>query len=191
MSGPGGSGPAQSPVARPPRRALLAGLSVFFLAAGALAAWWRSRPQTGGSTQALETFFAGTWTDAAGLPFDAQALRGKPLVINFWATWCPPCVEEMPELAALQTELASIGVVIVGIGIDSEAKIRQFSEKHRFNYPLLPAGAGGAELTRAFGNQAAALPFTVIIAKDGTIRRRILGRFRLDDLRQAARAAAV
>ena len=182
--------PAQTPVAQPPRRTLLAGLAALFLGAGAFVAWWRSRPDTSGGEQALETFFAAKWADAAGRPFDAQALRGKPLVINFWATWCPPCVEEMPELASLQTELAPIGVVIVGIGIDSESKIRQFSEKHQFNYPLLPAGAGGAELTRAFGNQAAALPFTVVIARNGRIRRRILGRFRLDDLRQAARAAA-
>ena len=176
--------------ARPLRRGLLAGLSLACLGAGALLAWWRTRPVAGDDAAAVETFFSARWNDAEGRAFDTAPLKGRPLVINFWATWCPPCVEEMPELELLHQELSPSGIQIVGIGIDSEAKIRQFSEKHHFSYPLLPAGASGAELTRAFGNQTAALPFTVVIGPDGRIRQRILGRFRLDELRRAARAAA-
>jgi peroxiredoxin len=184
------NGPHSPPSGGRARRGLLAGLAAACVGAGALVAWWRNQPDSRPGGAGLEAFLSASWTDALGQPFDAAGLRGQPLVINFWATWCPPCVEEMPELDQLQRELAPIGVKIIGIGVDSEAKIRLFAEKHRFSYALLPAGAGGAELSRSFGNQSAALPFTVVIARDGRIRRQILGRFRLDDLREAARSAA-
>ncbi len=191
------SGPDHPPVPssrevvpRPPvRRAWLAGLGLACLAAGGLVAAWRNRSTDDGSAVA-ERFYSMTWQDALGRPFDAGALRGRPLIINFWATWCPPCVEEMPELDLLQAELRSSGVTVVGIGIDSETKIRQFAEKTRFTYPLLPAGADGAELARVFGNQSSALPYTVVVSGDGRIRKRILGRFKLEELRQAAQSAA-
>ena len=175
--------------ALPNRRPMLAALGIACLAGGAWFAW-PGDPTAGPGEAALETFLGASWTDADGRPFDSAALRGRPLVLNFWATWCPPCVEEMPELDALSRELAPKGVQVVGIGIDSAAKIQQFAQKSRFSYPLLPAGAGGAELTRAFGNASAALPYTVVIGRDGRIRERILGRFKLDSLRKAALSAA-
>jgi peroxiredoxin len=178
------------PVDRAPaRRPVLAALGIACLAGGAWLAWQGDQP-AGPGDAALETFLGASWTDADGRPFDSAALRGRPLVLNFWATWCPPCVEEMPELDALSRELAPKGVQVVGIGIDSAAKIQQFSQKSGFSYPLLPAGASGAELTRAFGNASAALPYTVVIGRDGRIRERILGRFKLESLRKAALSAA-
>jgi thiol-disulfide isomerase/thioredoxin len=183
-----------TPIARAPlgssRRLALALLGGACLAGGAWFAWRDDRGRADPGSAALETFLTARWTDAEGRPFDAAALRGRPLVINFWATWCPPCVEEMPELDALSRELAPKGVQVVGIGIDSAAKIEQFAKKSGFSYPLLQAGASGAELTRGFGNDSAALPYTVVIGRDGRIRQRILGRFKLDALRQSALSAA-
>ena len=172
------------------RRASLALIGGACLAGGAWLAWREDRGRADSGAAALETFFSAQWSDAEGRPFDGQALRGRPLILNFWATWCPPCVEEMPELEALHRELSASGVQIVGIGIDSEAKIRQFAKTSGYSYPLLPAGAGGAELTRAMGNASAALPFTVVVGRDGLIRERILGRFQLERLRKSALAAA-
>lgn len=109
--------------------------------------------------------------------------QGKTLVVNFWATWCPPCVDEMPELVALQNDLGSTGVQVLGIGIDSPSNIRQFSEKHQITYPLLIGGMEGTELSRQFGNQAGGLPFTVLISQDGKVRKTYMGRLDLTAVR--------
>lgn len=94
-------------------------------------------------------------------------LRGQPAVVNFWATWCPPCVEEMPELSAFGDEFRDRGLRIVGIGIDSATNISQFSRKTPMSYPLLVAGTSGLELVRRLGNTAGALPFTVVVGRTG------------------------
>lgn len=109
--------------------------------------------------------------------------KDKTLLINFWATWCPPCVEEMPELTELQTELAGKNIQIVGIGIDSPANIRQFAEKLHISYPLLIGGIEGTELSRQLGNQGGGLPFTVLIGPDGQVRQTYLGRLDMKKVR--------
>ena len=109
--------------------------------------------------------------------------QGKVLLVNFWATWCPPCVAEMPELVALQNEMASKNLQIVGIGIDSPSNIQQFATKHQITYPLLVAGMQGTELSRELGNQAGGLPFTVLIDTQGSIRQTYLGRLNMEKVR--------
>jgi thiol-disulfide isomerase/thioredoxin len=99
--------------------------------------------------------------------------RGKPMVINFWATWCAPCVKEMPELDALQKQHPK--AQFVGIGIDSATNMQKFAQKVAVSYPLLVAGPGGIDLMRKLGNGPGALPFTVILAEDGSVKRTILG----------------
>ena len=121
--------------------------------------------------------------DATGAERQLTEWQGKTLVVNFWATWCPPCVEEMPELVELQDDLGSQNVQILGIGIDSPSNIRQFSEKHQISYPLLVAGMAGTDLSREFGNQAGGLPFTVLIGSDGRVRKTYIGRLDLKKLR--------
>jgi peroxiredoxin len=110
--------------------------------------------------------------------------KGKVLLVNFWATWCPPCVAEMPELVALQNEMASKNLQIVGIGIDSPSNIQQFAAKHQITYPLLVAGMQGTELSRELGNQAGGLPFTILMDTQGKIRQTYLGRLNMEKLRK-------
>lgn len=157
------------------------------VAAGGLGAWtaWRRYAPDRPDDDAVSLLLALNLPDAQGQPVALERWRGQPLVVNFWATWCPPCVEEMPELSALQTQFQASGLQILGIGVDSPDNIRQFSEARPVVYPLLIAGAGGSELSRRFGNRSGGLPYTVVIDRRGRVTNRIIGRFKLDDLRNA------
>lgn len=109
--------------------------------------------------------------------------RGKALVVNFWATWCAPCVEEMPELAQLHAELAPKNIHILGIGIDSASNIKQFAAKYHINYPLYVGGVSSTEVSRKLGNPTGGLPFTVLIDATGEVRKTYLGRLNMAQLR--------
>src|ERR1035437_6142116 len=112
-------------------------------------------------TVAVANFFSQSLLDDKAKSQNLAQWKGKTLIINFWATWCAPCVREMPELSALQTQLAKKNAQILGIGIDSANNIQDFSSKYRLNYPLYIAGMSGTELSRQFGNLDGGLPFTV------------------------------
>ncbi|MFL9924679.1 TlpA disulfide reductase family protein [Herbaspirillum lusitanum] len=132
-------------------------------------------------TKALTSLLSQSLPDVNGKPQPLSQWQGKPLILNFWATWCGPCVEEMPELMALQKEIAP--VQILGIGIDSQENIAKFAEKLHIQYPLFVAGTGATDLLRQFGNQAGGLPFTVLVGKDGNVKKVYLGRLKFDELR--------
>ena len=131
---------------------------------------------------ALAALLSQSLPDPSGNPQALSQWQGKPLIINFWATWCPPCVEEMPELAVLQSEIAP--VQIIGIGVDNQENIAQFAEKMHIHYPLYVAGTGATELMRQFGNQAGGLPFTVLVGLDGNPQKVYLGRLNFEELRR-------
>ncbi|MGE3862278.1 MAG: redoxin domain-containing protein [Burkholderiaceae bacterium] len=166
------------------RRQWLGG-GIVALAAGAIGAWVaRKHYSLAQVDQAATDLLLGLELPTAdGAMQPLREWRGRPLLVNFWATWCAPCVEEMPELSGLQREFSATPLQIVGIGIDSAANIQRFSQKSPMSYPLLVAGASGTELARQFGNPSGALPFTVVIDKEGRVRRRFLGRFQLSNLR--------
>jgi thiol-disulfide isomerase/thioredoxin len=93
--------------------------------------------------------------------------QGKVLVVNFWATWCPPCVKEIPELMRMQDKYGDRGVQFIGIAIDDEAKVRGFLANLAVNYPILMAQTEGIGLSRQAGNRLGGLPFTVVIDRNG------------------------
>jgi peroxiredoxin len=102
-------------------------------------------------------------------------LRGKVVVLNFWATWCVPCREEMPEFVKAQRELGDRGVQFVGIAIDQPDKVDAFAAELQLNYPALVGGYGAIELSKAMGNRLGALPFTVIVNRAGRVAHTQLG----------------
>ena len=163
------------------------GLGALALGFGGFGAWMAARRHSLGDADAaaIALLHRLTLPDAAGRPVALAALRGPPMLVNFWATWCPPCVEEMPELNGFDAEFRARGLQIVGIGIDSASNIREFSDKTPMSYPLLVAGASGLELVRRLGNTSGALPFTVIVDRAGQVTWRTLGRFRTAELRAA------
>jgi len=134
---------------------------------------------------AVASLLSQSMPDAQGKTQELSQWKSRPLVVNFWATWCAPCVEEMPELSELQTELdTGKKVQIIGIGIDSPSNIAEFIGKYKIAYPIYVGGLSGTELSRQLGNQAGGLPFTVLIDADGKVRKSYLGRLKMDELRK-------
>lgn len=98
---------------------------------------------------------------------------GKPLVINFWATWCAPCIKEMPDLQALHERYPD--VQFVGIAVDSKSNVQEFLQRVPVSYDILLAGPGGVRQMRSLGNKKGGLPFTVVFGSNGRVDERILG----------------
>lgn len=166
----------------PAARWTLVTVAVLALLAGAAVAWWRMAPSAPAEA-AVATLFAQRFTDADGTERSLGSWRGKTLIVNFWATWCAPCVEEMPDLQAVRDEYAARDVEVLGIGIDSARNITAFRDKLQIRFPLLVAGAGGSDLGRVLGNQAGVLPFTVLVTPDGRIVQRKIGQVKPAELR--------
>ena len=103
------------------------------------------------------------------------AYDGRVVLLNFWATWCPPCVEEMPALDALQDRLGGQGLQVVGVAIDPAEAVRAFAAEHGIDYPLLAGTRDAFGIARAYGNARGTLPYTVVIDRDGIVRATHLG----------------
>jgi len=113
---------------------------------------------------------------------------GKLLVVNFWATWCPPCLHEIPAFMKLQTAYADRGVQFLGIAIDDPENVREFARDIGLNYPTLHGQLEAIDLARAFGNSSGALPYTVVIDREGFIARRHAGPLSEEEAEAALRA---
>jgi thiol-disulfide isomerase/thioredoxin len=144
----------------------------------------------GGSSEAASTGSAvdQLWhaqlQNADGTTQSIASFKGKAVVVNFWASWCAPCVKEMPALAALHREYEKKGITFVGLGVDTDKNVNGFLRKVPVNYPVYIAGFGGADLARAFGNTAGGLPFTVVIDAKGVVRSTKLGEVDPKELKQ-------
>lgn len=161
------------------RNAVLIGLFAAALLAGIFAASQRSGspPQAWPAVPAevLARLFASSLEDVHGKSHPFSRWQGKTLVINFWATWCPPCREEMPAFSRLQDKYAAQGVQFVGIALDSAEPVRAFAEAHPVSYPLLIGGAAGIDLARQLGNGNLSLPYTLLITPQRELRLAHLG----------------
>jgi thiol-disulfide isomerase/thioredoxin len=166
----------------------IVGISLLALLAGILTSQWTYK--TGlASDPAIKAFFANPWQTPDGKLADTEKWHGKVLVVNFWASWCPPCVEEMPTLDKLQQEFSSQNVLFVGIGIDSPSNIRQFLEKTPVSYPIMIGGLEGSNLSKQLGNSQGALPYTIIINPQGKATNSKLGKISEEELRSAIKSA--
>jgi thiol-disulfide isomerase/thioredoxin len=162
---------------------VLIGVGLLFAVGGAFFGMRQFEPAPP-EAPAVANMFSQTLSDTNGQPQPLSQWKDKALVVNFWATWCAPCVDEMPELSTLQTEVASSNIQILGIGIDSAANIAQFASKYKITYPLYTGGLDATELSRQFGNKAGGLPFTVLVGRDGQVKKTYLGRLKMDELRK-------
>jgi thiol-disulfide isomerase/thioredoxin len=96
--------------------------------------------------------------------------QGQVLVVNFWATWCVPCLREMPRFAEMQKRYGEKGLRIVAISIDDPQPVREFAAEHSLNFPVLLGGEEAIALAKQMGNRITALPFTVIYDRNGNAR---------------------
>ena len=127
------------------------------------------------SRSGAAALLSATYPDLSGRPRRLLEWQGRPLLVNFWATWCAPCREEMPMLAEMRPSYLQKGAEFVGIGIDQGPKIAEFAKTYPVSYPLLVADAGAIELMRSLGNSAGGLPFTVVLDRQGAVGYSRLG----------------
>jgi thiol-disulfide isomerase/thioredoxin len=150
-----------------------------FAAFGGAMSWWRMRPRD----MDAERLWGLTFDTPQGTPLPMAGFKGKPLLVNFWATWCPPCVEEMPLLDSFFLEHAAKGWQVVGLAVDQPSAVRTFLQRTKVTFPIGMAGLEGTELTRLMGNTSGGLPFTVVVSADGSVVQRRMGRVTEADLK--------
>lgn len=122
-----------------------------------------------------EALFQASINDLDGKPQALAQWRGKVMVVNFWATWCPPCRAEMPEFVKLQGKYRENGLIFVGIALDEKDKVQAFADEIGVNYPVLLGELEAVGLSRKLGNRLGGLPFTVIIDRSGRIAATEMG----------------
>lgn len=166
------------------RTALYATTGLLAACAGAGLAWWRLQPSSQARNEPEK------WAALWELPFqtpDGQTLhltqfKGQKILVNFWATWCPPCVEEMPLLDRFYRENHANGWQVVGIATDQASAVTRFIEQKNIQFPNAVSGAQGVDLSRALGNQAGGLPYTVLLNGSGQIMAQKSGKLSPEDL---------
>lgn len=134
------------------------------------------------NTSSAAPLFTSIIQDPEGKSQSLKQFENKIIVLNFWATWCEPCREEMPELSNFYTEYKSKNVVVVGIAIDEAKAVRSYLAKTKVIYPILVDEDKGVILSKNLGNNEGILPYTVIINSNGIIEKTILGRVHKDQL---------
>jgi len=161
------------------RRWLVGGVAGVALVAGAGIAWWERR-----------TARPAAQPDLWGLSFEApdqttlhmRSLAGRPLLLNFWATWCPPCVEELPLLDRFYAANVHNDWQVLGLAVDQLGAVQTFLRRAPLRFPVALAGLPGIELSRSLGNISGGLPFTVVFGASGQVLHRKMGAVTSADL---------
>ncbi len=116
-----------------------------------------------------------TFPDLSGVPQSIDRWRGKVLVVNFWATWCPPCLEEIPMFVRLQQQFGEQGLQFVGIAVDERDKVAAFARDNAINYPIMIGQLDAIELAESAGNDSGGLPYTLVFDRSGRVVSRHFG----------------
>lgn len=191
---------ADQDIATSPRRQWLSwAVAGCAAAAGLGLAWRRSGPAAAVSTagaaasgpaaaasvaplEGVDALWALSVARPEGGELALASLKGKPLVINFWATWCAPCVHEMPEIDRFHKAYSTQGWQVLGLAIDGPTPVREYLARVKVGFPIGLAGLDGTDLIRALGNPQGVLPFTVVINPQGQIVQRKIGETSLAEL---------
>lgn len=173
----------QAALTRLPRRAILVGAAIAAVGAGVATSWLRNKTTNAPAvTGAIPDFWDLKWSTPSGDSLAMQSLKGRPLLINFWATWCPPCVEEMPLINAFFLQNQINGWQVLGLAVDKPVPVQAFLARSPLAFPVAMAGFNGTELSKSLGNLTGGLPFSLALDARGGIIQRKMGRLDANDL---------
>lgn len=163
-----------TPPAKPSRRSLLA-VAAVALGAGLGLGWWRQQTQSVPDVS-LSPLWSAQFDQPEGSVLKLVDFQGKPLVLNFWATWCTPCIEEMPLLNAFYLENRVKNWQMIGLAIDQPSAVKRYLSQYPVAYPTGFAGLEGSQLMKNLGNTDGGLPFTLVIDAQGQVQMSKLGK---------------
>lgn len=158
-------------------------------AAGGALAWWRAA-FSGQAERAADALWALRFERPEGGSLVMADFRGKPVIVNFWATWCVPCVRELPALQRFAREQGARGWKVVALAVDQPVPVLEFIDRFKLDLPVALAGIDGLEWQRAMGNTSGGLPFSVVLDARGRVRQRRLGESHYDELMKWAAEAS-
>jgi thiol-disulfide isomerase/thioredoxin len=163
------------------------GYGAVAVAAAGAGLWWgqsgrRDNPGLTGSQAPPPGFWDRSFRTTTGASLGLRAFAGRPLVINFWATWCPPCVREMPELDRFARQFGGRGWQVLGLAIDQSEAVQSFLQRTPVSFPIALGGNDGLGIIRELGNTSGGLPFTVVISAQGKVTSRKMGATDFDEL---------
>jgi thiol-disulfide isomerase/thioredoxin len=165
------------------RRRWLLGAVAGVAALGGAGLAWRNHVPPTQPNRVEPGFWQLEFATPQGEKLAMERLRGKPLLLNFWATWCPPCIEELPLISTFYRQNSLKGWQVLGLAVDQVEPVKHFLIQTPVAFPVAIAGMSGIELSRSLGNLAGALPFTVVLGPDARVAHRKMGRITPDDLR--------
>ncbi len=164
------------------RRSWLYGsVAVSATLAGLGLAWWNRKPDAS-DDPATKALWQHTFDTPDKTRISLKSFAGKPLLLNFWATWCPPCVEELPLLDRFFQENKHNGWQVLGIAADQLAAVQSFLNRTPLRFPVVLAGMEGITLSKTLGNLSGGLPFSVVLGAHGGLLHRKTGRVSEQDL---------
>ena len=163
------------------RNWIIGGLGMAAGLAGALVAWQKFEPHAV-MDEAVQNFWTQSFEKPEGGNLSMQAFQGKPLLINFWATWCPPCIEELPLIDAFYNQNKSKSLQVIGLAVDQPSMVRRYLTQKPLSFPVGLAGFNGTELGRTLGNAQSVLPFSVIFDAKGRLLAQKAGKLDQSDL---------
>ncbi len=150
-------------------------VAVIAFTGGLSVRWLMSAPANPAEPVNQQSFRDFSLTDLDGNLHSTKEWQGKVMIINFWATWCPPCLKEMPAFSGLQKEFGPKGLQFIGVAIDEAESVKDFFQRTPINYPVLLGENQGTKIAHDLGNIVNTVPFTVIVDKQGHIVKSHMG----------------